>query len=170
VATEFHARRADQSSVRRHSCIDERANMRRIIHFAAVVFAALWLSACNKAPNVEVSDAWSGALPSTATVGAAYMKIASTTADELISAETPIADRVEFHTTQNENGMMQMRELHALRVEPTAMLAFAPGANHMMLLGLKQPLVAGASFPMTLHFKNAGTVVVNIQVRNGLGE
>lgn len=144
--------------------------MKCIICFAAMLFASLGLSACSKAPHVEVSDAWSGALPPTATVGATYMKIASTTPDELISAQTPIADRVEFHTTQNENGMMQMRELHALRVEPTSMLTFAPGANHMMLLGLKQPLVAGASFPMTLHFKNAGTVVVNIQVRNGLGE
>jgi copper(I)-binding protein len=144
--------------------------MKSIVRLAAILFASLVLSACNKAPHVEVSDAWSGALPPMATVGAAYMKIASTTPDELISAETPIADRVEFHTTQNENGMMQMRELHVLRIDPAAMLTFAPGANHMMLLGLKQPLVAGASFPMTLHFKNAGAVVVNIQVRNGLGE
>jgi copper(I)-binding protein len=81
-----------------------------------------------------------------------------------------MADHVEFHTTQNASGMMQMRELHRLSIEPREPLTFAPGANHMMLIGLHQPLVAGASFPMTLHFKHAGDVAVTIQVRNGSGQ
>ena len=144
--------------------------MNRCLQFAAIVTVYVALGGCAKTPQVAVTDAWSGALPPTATVGAAYMKITSTTSDELLSAETPIADHVEFHATQNANGMMQMRELHALSVEPATTLTFAPGANHMMLLGLKQPLVAGAAFPMTLHFKNAGALAVNIEVRNDLGE
>lgn len=143
--------------------------MKRSILFVVIIICAV-LGACTRASRVDISDAWSGALPPTATVGAAYMEIASTTPDELLSAETPIADHVEFHTTENANGMMQMRELHALSVKPSAKLVFAPGGNHMMLLGLKQPLVAGSSFPMTLHFKNFGTVAITVEVRNGLGE
>jgi copper(I)-binding protein len=136
----------------------------------AVIVVAFAVIGCDRTPHIEVSEAWSGALPPTATVGAAYMKIASNRSDELLSADTPIANHVQFHTTRNANGMMQMRELERLPVQPRVTLAFTPGANHMMLLGLRRPLVVGATFPMTLHFKNAGNVAVNVQVRNGLGE
>jgi periplasmic copper chaperone A len=138
--------------------------------WSMLIVLACAVIGCDRTPHIEVSDAWSGALPPTATVGAAYMKITSNRSDELLSADTPIADHVQFHTTRNANGMMQMRELEQLPIERQVTLAFAPGANHIMLLGLRHPLVVGATFPMTLHFKNAGDVAVNVQVRNGLGE
>jgi copper(I)-binding protein len=125
---------------------------------------------CEQRSQLQVSNAWSGALPPTATVGAAYMTIKSDVSDELLSAQTPIAERIEFHTTQNANGMMQMRELHRLQIEPKTPLTFAPGANHMMLLGLHKPLVAGNTFPITLQFRQSGSVAVTIQVRNGSAE
>jgi copper(I)-binding protein len=140
----------------------------------ALIACAL-LSACHQQSKIEpggvhVSDARSNALPPTATVGAAYMKIESGAADELVSADTPIAEKVEFHTTQNENGTMQMRELADLQISPDRPLVFSPGANHMMLLGLRQPLAAGNTFTMTLHFRRAGAVNTTIEVRNDLGE
>jgi periplasmic copper chaperone A len=143
-------------------------NLRPLL--VATLLACFTLCGCQREPHIEVSHARSGALPPTATVGAAYMRIESTTPDELLSAETPVARNVEFHTTQNSNGMMQMRELHQLLIEPGQPLEFSPGANHMMLMGLRQPLSAGSTFPLTLHFKTAGNVVVSVQVRNDLGE
>jgi copper(I)-binding protein len=145
-----------------------------LFQWVAVIACAL-LSACQQQSKIEpagiqISDARSNALPPTATVGAAYMKIDSSAADELIAADTPIADKVEFHTTQNENGMMQMRELAHLQIAPDQPLVFSPGANHMMLFGLHQPLVAGSTFSMTLHFRNAGAVNTTVEVRNDLGE
>jgi periplasmic copper chaperone A len=128
------------------------------------------LCGCSQHARIEVSDAWSAALPPTATVGAAYMRISSSAPDELISADTPIASRVEFHTTQNTNGMMQMRKLQRLRIPSGESLTFEPGSNHMMLVGLRQPLVAGSAYRMTLHFKNAGNISVDVPVKNGLGE
>jgi copper(I)-binding protein len=142
----------------------------RMPHRLTVLFACLVVSACTRQPHIEVTDAWSGALPPTATVGAAYMKIESSTSDELLSAETPLAEHVEFHTTRNAHGMMQMRELHRLPISAEKPLEFAPGINHMMLIALKQPLSAGSTFPLTLQFKNAGNVLVNVQVRNDRGQ
>ncbi|HEU4604233.1 MAG TPA: copper chaperone PCu(A)C [Steroidobacteraceae bacterium] len=136
----------------------------------AVFFAVLSVSACERRAALEVRDARSGALPPTATVGAAYMTIKSSTPDELLAAETPIAQSVEFHTTQNADGMMQMRELPHVAIGAGEPFKFSPGANHMMLMGLRQPLVAGSTFPMTLHFKQAGAIAVTVEVRNDPGE
>ena len=36
---------------------------------------------------------------------------------------------------------------------------------HLMLIGLKEPLKEGASFPMTLQFERAGTVEVKVVVQ-----
>ena len=33
-----------------------------------------------------------------------------------------------------------------------------------MLIGLKKPLLAGESFPLTLHFKRAGDVRVDVKI------
>jgi periplasmic copper chaperone A len=143
-------------------------NLRALL--AATLLACFTLCGCQREPHIEVSHARSGALPPTATVGAAYMRIESTTPDELLSAETPVAGDVQFHTTQNSHGMMQMRELHQLLIEPGRPLEFAPGANHMMLMGLRQPLSVGNTFALTLHFKRAGNVAVIVQVQNDVGE
>ena len=35
-----------------------------------------------------------------------------------------------------------------------------------MLIGLKQPLVAGERFPLALEFRNAGSVEVEVEVRS----
>jgi copper(I)-binding protein len=141
---------------------------------AALIASALFIACHHQSggehTSIQISDARSNALPPTATVGAAYMQIKSGTDDELLSATTPIAEKVEFHTTQNENGMMQMRELAHPRITPDRPLVFAPGGNHMMLMGLREPLAAGHTFPMTLHFRKAGAVNTTVQVRNDLGE
>jgi copper(I)-binding protein len=40
----------------------------------------------------------------------------------------------------------------------------APGGAHFMLIDLRQPLVAGMRFPMTLEFQRAGAVTVQVHV------
>ena len=39
-----------------------------------------------------------------------------------------------------------------------------PGGLHIMLIGLKQPLVEGQSFKLLLDFEKAGKVPVEVQV------
>ena len=42
--------------------------------------------------------------------------------------------------------------------------------NHIMLFGLKKPLVAGERFPLSLQFERAGTVQVEVQVEAGAAQ
>ncbi len=40
-----------------------------------------------------------------------------------------------------------------------------PGSNHIMLMGLKTPLVEGQKAAFTLNFKNAPAVTVEADIR-----
>jgi copper(I)-binding protein len=44
-------------------------------------------------------------------------------------------------------------------------VALAPGALHIMLMGLKHPLVAGSAVALDLTFTHAGVVHVRVPVQ-----
>jgi hypothetical protein len=65
---------------------------------------------------------------------------------------------------------MKMRSVAALPVAPGKPVVLSPGGYHVMLMGLKQPLVEGESFPLTLTFEHGPPVTVHVQVqRAGAG-
>lgn len=126
----------------------------------------LLLSACQSStPPITIDNAWSPATPPTATVAAAYLQITSHQPDELLSASTPVADRVEMHITIEDGGMMRMRPLATLAIPAGVTVSFEPGGHHFMLIGLKAPLAEGTTFPLILRFRNAGEVAVQTIVR-----
>ncbi|MBA3889683.1 MAG: copper chaperone PCu(A)C [Gemmatimonadaceae bacterium] len=44
------------------------------------------------------------------------------------------------------------------------MLRFAPGGRHVMIEGVRRPLAAGDSVPLTLYFRRAGRIPVTARV------
>jgi copper(I)-binding protein len=61
--------------------------------------------------------------------------------------------------------MARMREVAVLHVDAGQTLEFAPNGMHLMLMGLKQPLVEGTTFEIELLFEVAGPRNVKIAVR-----
>ncbi len=124
-----------------------------------------------KAGAVEIDHPWSRATAPSAANGAAYFVLSTNGKEEdrLLSASTPVAEKAELHTHLMDNGVMKMRPVNAIEVAPGSPTALAPGGLHVMLLGLKQPLVKGKSFPLTLVFEKAGPTVVQVDVQ-GAGE
>ena len=92
-------------------------------------------------------------------------------ADRLIRAESPVSERVELHTHLQENGVMRMREVEAIDLPAGAATELKPGGLHVMFMGLKEPLVAGQTIPLTLHFETAGTLALTLPVEamGGMG-
>jgi copper(I)-binding protein len=86
-------------------------------------------------------------------------------ADSLVGVSTPIAATADVHVTIEDNGVMKMRPAPAVPIAPGQTVTFAPGGTHIMLMGLKQPLTAGQSFPLTLTFARSGPVMLDVQVR-----
>lgn len=92
------------------------------------------------------------------------MKNHGAAVDQLVGIATPVADRAEFHLDSVENGVMKMRPLKQIELKPGDATVLKPGAVHIMLMGLKQPLKEGDSFPLTLDFAKAGKRDLQVKV------
>jgi len=120
--------------------------------------------------SIQVSAAWARATPPGISVGAAYLLIRNAgAADNLIRVDCPLAERVEMHSSTLVGGVMHMRPVTDLLLPAHGELRFAPESLHLMLLGLKSPLVAGEHVPLVLTFKSGVHVSADAVVR-GLSE
>ena len=99
-------------------------------------------------------------------VGAALMGLHSSEDDRLVSASSPICERVEIHTMKEENGVMRMRKLDGLDLPADKIVALEATGNHIMLIGLKEPLKAGTDFKLTLEFAKAKPATVTVPVKS----
>ena len=123
-----------------------------------------------KAGDLTIVDPWARATIGSQKVGAAYVTIRNrgTTADRLVGAQTGVAENAALHTsTVTTEGVAEMRPVDSVEVPPGGEAKLAPRGTHIMLMGLKAPLVAGKSFPLTLEFERAGAVEVEAQVQGG---
>ena len=59
---------------------------------------------------------------------------------------------------------MRMVRVDGLEVPAGGRATLRPGSQHVMLMGLVQPLMRGQSFPLWLTFEKAGTVTVKVVI------
>ena len=134
----------------------------------AVLLAAstsLAVPAWAQTPTVQVDHAWARATSASQKVGGVFLTLTDTAApDHLVSASSPIADEVQVHETIDDEGVMKMRPVHSLALPTGMAVTLKPGGYHIMALGLKQQLVPGNSFPITLNFEKSAPVTVNVMV------
>jgi periplasmic copper chaperone A len=134
----------------------------KILAFAAGLVAAS--TALAQPSQLEVNNAWAGATPGESENGAAYVTIQSPTADRLVSASTPVAKKAELHTMSMQGMVMKMRPISGVDIPAGQPVSLKPGGEHIMLMGLNQPLREGQSFPLTLGFEKAGPRTVTVTV------
>jgi hypothetical protein len=150
------------------------------------------LAACGqRTGDMRVEDAW--ARPAAAGANAAvYFELRNATGvdDVLLGASSGAARAVEMHQSmmmgadeldgmvaggQGEHDMGDMVGEDVMQMSPVASLAlpaggeivFEPGSYHVMLVDLREALAAGDQFTLTLHFEQAGDVVVEVEVGEG---
>ena len=116
--------------------------------------------------TLSIDRPWSRELPPVAANGAAYFRIENRakSADYIVSAHSPIAERAEIHTHEMKEGLMRMRRVNPVEAPAQGEVSFEPGGLHVMLFGLKKPLVSGESFPLTLEFLKAGKIEVTVEI------
>ena len=78
----------------------------------------------------------------------------------LVSVASPLASRIELHSSSMAGGVMRMDALPAATVRADAPLRFAPGGNHLMIFGLRGDLKPGATVPLVLRFKDGRSLRV----------
>ena len=79
-------------------------------------------------------------------------------ADALIKVESPLAAKVEMHSSSMAGGMMSMKMEARVAVPAGGKTAFAPGGYHLMLIGLTKTTRAGDQIPATLTFASGARV------------
>lgn len=114
---------------------------------------------------VQIEDAYSYATAASQKNGAVFFTVEhQTPGDRLIKAESHVADLVELHTHIMEGEVMKMRKVDALEIPESGTLELKPQADHIMLIGLKEPLVEGQSFPLKLTFEKSGEQTIEVPV------
>ncbi|MSP00386.1 MAG: copper chaperone PCu(A)C [Acetobacteraceae bacterium] len=127
--------------------------------------AMLFLIAAGDPPPVQIERPWARASAGMAKNGAVFLTITGQgTPDRLTGFASPVADTAELHESIDDKGVMKMRPVAGLALEPGKRVTLAPGGYHVMLMGLKAPLKAGDSFPLTLRFEHAPALTVTVKV------
>ena len=142
-------------------------NMRQLA-VLALPLALLLVASGAMAGELTVTSAWARATPPGAAMGVIYFRIdnGSTKSDRLLKLNTSVAASAGVHRTEIVDDVARMREVAVLHVAPGEKVEFAPGGLHVMLMGLKKPLVAGKTFELELVSEVAGPRRVVVSIRD----
>ena len=126
------------------------------------------LSSSLSAGQITISDAYARSSGALAKAGAAYMRIMnhSDESDRLIGVQSDIAKKTELHShLEDDNGVMKMVRIdEGIKIGPMKDHSLAPGGEHIMFMGLKEPFETGKIIPITLLFEKAGEVGIEVIV------
>ena len=131
------------------------------------LIAALALAGCAptaSAPDIRIDDAWARATAAGQSSGAVYATIANSGgADRLVGVASD-AGMAMLHDSTSTDGMARMRIVDAVAVPASGEVRLAPGGMHVMLSGLKAPLVAGQKIRVSFRFAGAGSRDVDVAI------
>jgi len=143
-------------------------NKKRMVLLAIVMAVVLVACSGGGESSVSVDDAWGRTSPSSAANAAFYMVIeGGSDPDTLVSADAAACGLTELHISIVTDGVMSMQHLpDGIDVPAGETVMLEPGSFHVMCIDRQQDFVAGTSIPLTLEFAGAGTVEVNVEIRD----
>jgi len=116
--------------------------------------------------NVDVSEAWTRAMPSGATVPVYLHIVSAKDPDRLTGVESAMAKSVELRE-DTPQGAGKLVPGAAIDIPAGATVNLGPGGRYFMLVGVKEALKEGDSFLVTLHFDKAGTQNAAVKILGG---
>jgi hypothetical protein len=145
-----------------------------LLGVAALAFTALALTAAAAplaaqavTPTVTATDAWVREAPTGRAVTGMFLLLKNTGTAErsVLRGKADVGDTLELHEMKRENGMMRMSPVQRIAVPAGGETALRPGGYHLMLFGLKKPLVVGDTVRATLTLDDGSLVRVVAPVR-----
>lgn len=100
-------------------------------------------------------------------MGAFYFTVTNNgdEADTLLGVESDIAEIIEIHNVEMDEGVMQMVPMHdGVEIAAGESITLEPGGYHIMLIGITQSMLDGEEFDATLHFENAGEIEITVPI------
>lgn len=154
---------------------------------AALIAAAaplLILTGCSSSDSTPAAESSASAAQSPLVVTDQWVKAASegmtamfgTLANHsdaeirVVSGSSDVAGKVELHEVLAEGGQNVMREKKdGYAIPAHGSLTLKPGAEHVMLMDLKQPITAGQTVEVTLRLSDGSTQTVSAVARDFAG-
>lgn len=82
----------------------------------------------------------------------------------LVGAASPACEMVVLHRSMREGGMDRMATVQNLPVPAHGEVVFGPGGYHLMCMAPKD-MAPGRSVPVTLRFRDGGSITADFPVR-----
>jgi copper(I)-binding protein len=116
------------------------------------------------ADAVKVQDAWSRATAPGQDSAMVQIVITSKQAAQLVGVACMDANSTEMHSMVMEGDMMKMRQVDAIELPAGKAVDLGEAGYHLMLIGLKKPLVAGKKTNCEMIVRGAEGKDTRVQV------
>ena len=130
-----------------------------------VFLLACALGATAASAQTVATDAWVRATVPGQKATGLFVELTSPTPARLTGGSSPVAASVEVHEMSMDGGVMRMRALPALPLPAGQAVSLKPGSYHVMLMGLKDNLPAGAAVPVKLTIEHDGGKAETLELK-----
>ena len=125
--------------------------------------------ACDRqgAPDIAIGDGWARETAPGQAAAAVYLTVANrgNGDDRLVDARSSVARAAVLHSSASAGGVARMRPIEGgLEIPARGRVELKPGATHIMLTGLEEPLSAGQTIDLALNFARSGRRPVAVRV------
>jgi copper(I)-binding protein len=119
-----------------------------------------------RAYDVEIVQPWARASAPGVPVAVVFLRLNNDgdLPERLLRASSPLAERIELRRHVIEGSDIRPQRVGAIGIPPHETVELIPGGLHLALFGLREPLLPGQRFPMTLSFERAGSAEVTVEV------
>ncbi|MCB1721269.1 MAG: copper chaperone PCu(A)C [Rhodospirillales bacterium] len=99
--------------------------------------------------------------------GAVFVEFSNISENDIkiTSAKADVSERVELHTHLMDGDVMMMREVESYDIPAGGSFTLEPMGHHIMLMGLKAPLVEGESFPVTVMDEHGAGLTFTVEIK-----
>lgn len=133
------------------------------------MIAAVGIAQCAPPPlavsgGIAITDGY--AFASVGSGASAFLVIANEgrVEDTLVLAESPAAEMVMPHETEVAGGAGRMVHLETIPIPAGGSIAMRSGGLHLMMSGVRRPLVVGDSCELSVTLARAGVIRVKVPV------
>ncbi len=132
-----------------------------------ILFGLTLFSTPSLASDIEIDGFWLRESIPGQPHGAGFGMLRNNTEFDafLIGGSISVAEDVEIHQHIIEGEQMRMEQIEALMLPAQTDVQLQPGGYHVMLMNLKQPLVVGDIYELTLIFSDGVTLTVEVPVK-----
>ena len=115
---------------------------------------------------IQIEDPWARAVPPNASNSAIFLDLRNESEQlrKLVGVHSEVAERVELHTTKDEDGMLRKERLQEVPIPALETQSFHPGGIHIMLIGLRGPLEVGRVIELELVYADQSKETISVPV------